>query len=162
MRAGIALGSNLGDRSAILTEAIGHLRDLHEDGAFLVSSFHETDPVDCPPGSSLFLNGVLELETSLEPFQLLQRLQSLERRFGRPSDHGMNQPRTLDLDLLYCDEMTLLHPELVLPHPRITERLFVLAPLTEIRPDLRLPGWDYSSGEYLFRIRNKASYHAAC
>ena len=162
MRAGIALGSNLGDRNAILTEAIGHLRDLHEDGEFLVSSFHETYPVDCPPDSPLFLNAVTELETSLPPLELLQRLQTLELVAGRPRVHGLNQPRTLDLDLLYCDEMTLLVPELVLPHPRITERLFVLAPLTEIRPDLRLPRWDYSSGEYLFRIRNKESYTPAC
>jgi 2-amino-4-hydroxy-6-hydroxymethyldihydropteridine diphosphokinase len=155
MRAGIALGSNLGDRAATLAEAIGHLKSLHEDGEFLVSSVFETEPVDCPPGSSLFLNGVLELETSLEPLQLLQRLQTLERRFGRPSDHGVNQPRTLDLDLLYCDEMTLQLPELELPHPRITERLFVLAPLAEIRPEIKLSGWVYSCEEYLFRIRNK-------
>ena len=161
MRAGIALGSNLGDRCAILTEAIGHLRDLHGDGEFLVSSFHETDPVDCPPGSPLFLNAVTELETSLPPLELLQRLQALEFTAGRPRVHGFNQPRTLDLDLLYCDEMTLLLPELILPHPRITERLFVLAPLTEIRPDLRLPEWDHSCAEYLFRIRNKVSYPTA-
>ncbi len=161
MRAGIALGSNLGDRNAILKEAIGHLRELHEDGEFLVSNFLETDPVDCPPGSPLFLNAVIELETSLPPLELLQRLQALELAAGRPRVHGLNQPRTLDLDLLYCDEMTLLLPELVLPHPRMTERVFVLAPLAEIRPDLKLPGWDYSCEEYLFRIRNKESYTTA-
>ena len=161
MRAGIALGSNLGDRSAILKQAIGHLRDLHEEGEFLVSSFHETDPVDCPPGSPLFLNAVTELETSLPPLELLQRLQTLELAAGRPRVHGLNQPRTLDLDLLYCDEMTLLLPELVLPHPRMTERIFVLAPLAEIRPDLKLLGWDYSCEEYIFRIRKKESYTTA-
>ena len=91
----------------------------------------------------------------------LQRLQALELAAGRPRVHGLNQPRTLDLDLLYCDEMTLLLPELVLPHPRMTERVFVLAPLAEIRPDLKLPGWDYSCEEYLFRIRNKESYTTA-
>ena len=155
MRAGIALGSNLGDRSAILTEAIGHLRDLHEDGAFLVSSFHETDPVDCPPDSPLFLNAVTELETSLPPLELLQRLQAVELSAGRPRVHGLNQPRTLDLDLLYCDEMTLQLPGLELPHPRITKRLFVLAPLAEIRPELKLSRWLYSCEEYLSRISNK-------
>jgi len=154
MRAGIALGSNLGDRNAILTEAIGQLRDLHEEGEFLVSGLHETWPLNCPPGSPLFLNGVLELGTSLEPLILLQRLQSLEAASGRPEYRGINEPRTLDLDLLYCDEMTLQLPELELPHPRIAERLFVLAPLAEIRPDLKLSGWTYSCEEYLSKIRN--------
>ena len=158
MRAGIALGSNLGDRNAILTEAIGHLRDLHEEGEFLVSGLHETWPMNCPTGSPLFLNAVVELGTSLEPLILLRRLQSLEMASGRPEYRGINEPRTLDLDLLYCDGMTLHFPELELPHPRITERSFVLTPLAEIRPDLQLPGWPYTCQEYLLYIRNKGSY----
>ena len=155
MRAGIALGSNLGDRNAILTEAIGHLRDLHEEGEFLVSGLHETWPMNCPTGSPLFLNAVVELGTSLEPLILLRRLQSLEMASGRPEYRGINEPRTLDLDLLYCDGMTLHFPELELPHPRITERSFVLTPLAEIRPDLQLPGWPYTCQEYLLYIHNK-------
>jgi len=159
MRAGIALGSNLGDRNAILTEAIGHLRDLHEGGEFLASSLHETWPMNCPSGSPLFLNAVVELETSLDPLILLRQLQSLEMASGRPEYRGINEPRTLDLDLLYCDEVTLNLPELKLPHPRITERSFVLAPLAEIRPHLQLPGWSHRCEEYLFYIRNKESYY---
>jgi 2-amino-4-hydroxy-6-hydroxymethyldihydropteridine diphosphokinase len=160
MRVGIALGSNLGDRHSILTEVIDQLRALHQGGDFLVSTLHETEPVDCPPGSPVFLNGVVELESSLEPIVLLHRLQALEVAFGRPVHHGINQPRTLDLDLLYCDGMTLKSSELVLPHPRITERLFVLSPLAEIRPDLQLPGWSYSCDKYLSEIHNKYSYHS--
>ncbi|MEY2906674.1 MAG: 2-amino-4-hydroxy-6-hydroxymethyldihydropteridine diphosphokinase [Verrucomicrobiota bacterium] len=155
MRAGIALGSNLGNRSALLEAAISQLRTLHEQGEFLISSLHETDPVDCPPGSESFLNGVVELDTSLAPLELLQRLQHLELASGRPRVHGRHAPRTLDLDLLYCDGMTLHHPDLELPHPRITERHFVLAPLHEIRPDLLLPGWSMNCADYLFRISNK-------
>lgn len=153
MRAGIALGSNLGDKSALLNQAIGHLREIHESGEFLVSGFHETEPVDCAPGSPLFLNAVTEIGTSLAPLDLLHRLQELEIRSGRPRNHARNASRTLDLDLLYCDEMTLHHPELDLPHPRMTERSFVLAPLTEIRPELRLPGWEKSCSEYLLYLR---------
>ena len=138
MRAGIALGSNLGDRSALLKEAVGHLHFLHERGDFLSSTLRESDPVDCPPGSPPFLNGVVEMETSLAPLELLERLQALEVASGRPIDHGHHTPRTLDLDLLYCDEMTLRHPALELPHPHITKRPFVLVPLAEIRPDLLL------------------------
>jgi 2-amino-4-hydroxy-6-hydroxymethyldihydropteridine diphosphokinase len=155
MRAGIALGSNLGDRNAILTEAIGHLRDLHEEGEFLVSGLHETWPMNCPPGSPLFLNAVVELETSLEPLIFFRQLQSLEMASGRPEYRGINEPRTLDLDLLYCDGITLCLPELELPHPRITERSFVLVPLAEIRPDLQLPGWSFTCQEYLLRISTK-------
>ena len=155
MRAGIALGSNLGERRAILTEAIGHLREFHEHGEFLLSNLHETEPMDCPSGSPLFLNGVVELETSLPPLELLHQLQSLEVAAGRPRNHGINQPRHLDLDLLYYDRMTLCLPELILPHPRITARSFVLIPLAEVRPDLQLPGWDRRCSEYLLYIHNK-------
>jgi len=155
MRAGIALGSNLGDRNAILKEAIGHLQSLHEEGEFLVSSLHETEPIDCPPGSPLFLNAVVELETSLDPVILLRRLQSLEMASGRPEYRGINEPRSLDLDILYCDGMSLRISGLELPHPRISERSFVLTPLAEIRPDLKLPGWSHTCLEYLLIISNK-------
>jgi 2-amino-4-hydroxy-6-hydroxymethyldihydropteridine diphosphokinase len=153
MRAGIALGSNLGDKSTLLNLAIGHLMEIHDSGDFLVSGFHETEPVDCAPDTPAFLNAVVEIGTSLHPLDLLHQLQQLEIRFGRPKDHTRNASRTLDLDLLYCDEMPLNHPELHLPHPRMTGRSFVLAPLVEIRPDLRLPGWDKTCKEYLSDIR---------
>jgi len=154
MRAGIALGSNLGDRNALIQEAIGHLRMLHESGDFLLSSLHETEPVDCAPGTPSFLNAVVEIGTSLQPLELLHRLQGQEIRSGRPKMHPRNASRTLDLDILYCDEMTLHHPELELPHPRMLDRAFVMAPLAEIRPELKLPGWQMSCLEYLSIIRN--------
>lgn len=153
MRAGIALGSNLGEKSALLNQAIGHLREIHESGDFLVSGFHETEPVDCAPDTPSFLNAVAEIGTSLTPLELLHRLQQEEIRSGRPKNHARNASRTLDLDLLYCDGMTLQHPELELPHPRMTERSFVMEPLAEIRPDLRLPGWEMTCAEYLLQIR---------
>jgi 2-amino-4-hydroxy-6-hydroxymethyldihydropteridine diphosphokinase len=156
MRAGIALGSNLGDRECTLKQAIGHLKELHESGSFLVSGFHETEPEGCPPESPRFLNAVAEISTSRSPLDLLHDLQELEIRAGRPRLHERNGPRTLDLDLLYCDEMTLRHPDLELPHPRMLERAFVLAPLSEIRPDLKLPSWEMSALKYLLNInKNK-------
>jgi 2-amino-4-hydroxy-6-hydroxymethyldihydropteridine diphosphokinase len=153
MRAGIALGSNLGDKSALLNQAIGHLREIHESGDFLLSGFHETEPVDCAPGTPTFLNAVAEIGTSLTPLELLHRLQHEEIRSGRPKNHARNASSALDLDLLYCDEMTLHDPELELPHPRMTERAFVMAPLAEIRPGLKLPGWEMTCSEYLQYIR---------
>lgn len=157
MRAGIALGSNLGDRRALMLQAIEDLRAIHEGevDTFLTSSLLETEPQDCPPDSPRFLNSVVELETSLLPMPLLARLQAFEVASGRPSDHGYHTPRSLDLDLLYCDEMTLDTPLLRLPHPGIRDRLFVLMPLAEIRPELRLPTWEASCSEYLRLIHNK-------
>lgn len=155
MRAGIALGSNLGNRHAHLTEAILQLRKLHERGEFLCSSCHETKPLDCPPESTAFLNVVIELETSLQPLPLLDKLFSLEIDAGRMRNHAYHAPRTLDLDLLYCDNMTLKSELLEIPHPRIRERYFVLKPLSEIRPNLRLSGWSKTCREYLLFISNK-------
>ena len=156
MRAGIALGSNLGDRHALLSQALKNLQEIHEGepASFLASSILETEPQDCPPDSPHFLNSVVELETSRHPVELLKLLQALEVASGRPSDHGHQSPRSLDLDLLYCDEMTLDTPSIQLPHPSIRERLFVLKPLAEIRPELQLPSWDASCSEYL-RILHK-------
>lgn len=158
MRAGIALGSNLGDKKSLLNQAIGHLKGLHETGNFLISSFHETDPVDCAPGTPPFLNAVAEIGTSRSPLDLLRHLQQVEISSGRPTNHARNVSRTLDLDLLYCDEVTLCVSELQLPHPRMMERIFVMEPLAEIRPDLRLPGWTKSCSEYFFDLRKKKSF----
>lgn len=141
MRAGIALGSNLGDRLNFLREARQLLFALHDGPApFLCSKVYETEPVDCPADSPRFLNAAVELTTSLAPLELLPRLQSIEQKLGRPSDHTFHGPRTLDLDLLYCDNLQLSLDGLTLPHPKIAERLFVLMPLGDICPDRILPG----------------------
>ena len=149
MRTGIALGSNLGDRHSHLDGAVASLKSLHEQGLFLTSYYYETEPQDCPPDSPHFLNAVIELDTSLHPLRLLKKLQALEVLAGREKDHPFHAPRSLDLDILYFGEFFLNTPELELPHPRINERLFVLQPLAEIRPDLRLPGYSLTCLEYL-------------
>jgi 2-amino-4-hydroxy-6-hydroxymethyldihydropteridine diphosphokinase len=153
MRAGIALGSNLGDRRATLEAALVDLKALNAAGVLLVSPFIETTPFDCPQGSPLFLNGVVELETSLTPLELLGKLQALELKYGRKKIHAHNAPRRLDLDILYCDFLHLQLPELEIPHPRMTQRAFVMEPLAEIRPDLILPGWQMTCREYLLNIK---------
>lgn len=137
-RAGIALGSNLGDRLGFLREGLLSLRKLDESGSVLVSGLYESDPVGCADGDPAFLNAVVEITTSLAPRELLARTQETERSCGRlPVDErSTNAPRPLDLDLLYLDEVKLDSPELILPHPRMLERSFVLLPLAEIRPDL--------------------------
>lgn len=141
MRAGIALGSNLGDRMAELRAGRGFLRGLHRgEGDVLVSAVYETEPVDCAPGTPAFLNAVVEIETSIEPERLLPLIRGHEETRGRRGGGPPNAPRTLDLDLLYADDLQLQGKDLVLPHPRMAERRFVLQPLADIRPDLVLPG----------------------
>jgi 2-amino-4-hydroxy-6-hydroxymethyldihydropteridine diphosphokinase len=90
----------------------------------------------------LFLNAVIEICCTLPPLDLLHRLQRIEELMGRPSGHAHHAPRTIDLDILYYDNLHFTLPELTLPHPRIHERPFVLCPLGDIRPDLILPGRD--------------------
>ena len=140
MRAGIGLGSNLGDRGRTLREAIARLRELSDaPERDRVSSLYETQPVGCAPGTPPFLNAVMEIETELAPLTLLARLQDLEQASGRPAVRAKNEPRQLDLDLLYLGNLTLNDQQLQLPHPLLAVRLFVLAPLAEIVPDLILP-----------------------
>lgn len=141
MHFGIALGSNLGDRVDNLRRGVALLRErvagLRITGAGRV---YETKPVDCAPGTQAFLNTVLEVEADLTPQQLHAQLKAVEQQLGRPEKRERNSPRTLDLDLLYADDVITTDPELILPHPRLHLRRFVLQPLADIRPRLHLPG----------------------
>ena len=135
MRVGIALGSNLDDRLENLRAARRYIFGLHENrGPFLCSRIYETEPVDCPPGSAPFLNAAIELACTLPPLDLLKKLQHIEQILGRPLNHAHHAPRTIDLDILYYDNLAFTLPELTLPHTRITERAFVLQPLADIAP----------------------------
>jgi 2-amino-4-hydroxy-6-hydroxymethyldihydropteridine diphosphokinase len=127
----IALGSNLGDREGTIRAALG---DLEEQGDIRVrccSSLHETQGVGGPPGQGPYLNAVAEVETELSPRALLERLQEVERRHGRRRTVP-DAPRTLDLDLLLYGERVVNEPDLIVPHPRMWERPFVMEPLCEI------------------------------
>lgn len=135
-RVGISLGSNLGDRLAHLRRAIALLQPHRCSPHLLLSPIFETEPVDCPPGSGAFYNAVIEIETDLPPLELLEATQAIEAAMGRPARRETNAPRPIDLDLLYYDAIEFESPELILPHPRLTQRAFVLRPLLAIRPDL--------------------------
>jgi 2-amino-4-hydroxy-6-hydroxymethyldihydropteridine diphosphokinase len=138
----IALGSNLGDSRKVIHGAMDRLETFSAT-PLLRSSLIETDPVDCPPGSPKFINAVVGLKplSGETPESLLVKLQSLEKEFGRLPKTIFNEPRPLDLDLIYFKNETLNNLELILPHPRAHMRQFVLAPLAEIAPTLHLnPG----------------------
>ncbi|MDE1154545.1 MAG: 2-amino-4-hydroxy-6-hydroxymethyldihydropteridine diphosphokinase [Acidobacteriaceae bacterium] len=151
MRAAIALGSNLssayGDPSATVREAMLQLRTLGTVQA--VSSLYRTAPVgyvDQPD----FVNAAAVLETDLSALPLLRALLALEQNFGRDRTAGPAKgPRTLDLDLLLYGQQVLAEPELILPHPAMRERRFVLEPLAEIAPEWMYPGSDRSVAELL-------------
>lgn len=131
-RAFLGLGSNLGDRARHLAEAIGV---LVAGGNASVSLLYETDPVGGPGGQGAYLNVVVELDTDLTARQLLALCHRLEAAAGRVRQERWG-PRTLDVDLLWVDGVTVDESDLVVPHPRMWERRFVLAPLRELAPDL--------------------------
>ncbi|MDD5140361.1 MAG: 2-amino-4-hydroxy-6-hydroxymethyldihydropteridine diphosphokinase [Verrucomicrobiales bacterium] len=137
----VALGSNLGDSRQIILDAMARLQNF-SDAPILKSSLWQTMPVDCPPDSPKFVNAVVGLlpRTDETPELLLTKLREVEREFGRIPKKNLNEPRPLDLDLIAFGSETRDTPELILPHPRAHLRRFVLQPLSEIAPDLILPG----------------------
>ena len=139
-RAYIALGSNLGDREAVIRAAVGALGEKDGVEVAALSTLIDTEPVGVV-GQPRFLNGVVAVDTDLSPRELLDVLLALERRFGRQRDpadpHG---PRTLDLDLLLYGDDAIDEPGLRVPHPRMHLREFVLGPLAELAPGLEVPG----------------------
>ena len=146
----IALGSNLGDSRRQVASAIQRLQALSRE-PLLQSSFWQTTPVDCPPGSPPFVNAAVGLVPlpGESPESLLAKLQALEREFGRPPKRFVNEPRPLDLDLISFGRERRATPELSLPHPRAHQRRFVLEPLSEIVPELVLPGQDRTVADLL-------------
>jgi len=140
MRTAVALGSNLGNRLDNLRVARQQLCELTDiQPPVLASAIYETDPVDCEPGAPKFLNAVVEFGYDGDPLQLLRKLRSVEDALGRPREHARNVSRKIDIDLLYIGETEINEGELVLPHPRMHLRKFVLQPLADIRPELILP-----------------------
>jgi 2-amino-4-hydroxy-6-hydroxymethyldihydropteridine diphosphokinase len=146
----VALGSNLGDSRHIILEAMARLQNLSGQ-PMLKSSLWQTSPVNCPPGSPMFVNAVVGLEPceGETPESLLQKLRHLEKEFGRHAKKVLNEPRPLDLDLIAFGSEIRNIPELILPHPRAHQRQFVLQPLSEIAPELVLPGQGKTVGQLL-------------
>ena len=130
----LALGSNLGDRAAHLHAAIALLDATAGIDVRRVSSFIETASVGGPEDAPAFLNAVVHIETSLPPRQLLEACMAVEAAEGRVRT-SRNAPRTLDVDVLLYGDATIDEPGLIVPHPRLHERAFVLVPLCELAPE---------------------------
>ncbi|HEY6720108.1 MAG TPA: 2-amino-4-hydroxy-6-hydroxymethyldihydropteridine diphosphokinase [Burkholderiales bacterium] len=137
-KAFIGLGANLGEPEAHVRRALAALADLPGTRLVIASSFYRSAPVGVVAQPD-FINAVAEIETALGARALLEALLAAERRFGRRREFP-GAPRTLDLDLLLYGDCVIAEPELIVPHPRMHQRAFVLAPLVEIAPDIAIPG----------------------
>ena len=143
IRAALGIGGNIGDSADYLVRARQALEALPGTGVVAVSSVYETDPVgyaDQPP----FLNAVLLVETALSPRALLGACLGIEAALGRVRTFR-NAPRVVDIDVLVMEGVCSQEDELILPHPRMTERGFVLVPLEDLFPDGQVLGWDFSA-----------------
>ena len=136
MRAFLGLGSNLGDRWRYLRDAVAALPEVAA-----VSPVYETEPVGGPEGQGRYLNLVVELDTDLTPRQLLDLARRLEEAAGRVRAERWG-PRTLDVDVLLVGDLAVDEPDLVVPHPRMWERRFVVAPLADLAPELVPRDWE--------------------
>jgi 2-amino-4-hydroxy-6-hydroxymethyldihydropteridine diphosphokinase len=153
MRTAVALGSNLGDRLENLRAARKAMFGLSNmKPPILSSAIYETEPVDCEPGADKFLNAVIEFDYEGGPASLLEQLMRIEQAQGRRRDHPKNVSRTIDIDLLYCGDHNIEDERLQLPHPRMHLRKFVLQPLSDIRPELILPGQTKTVNELLHEV----------
>jgi 2-amino-4-hydroxy-6-hydroxymethyldihydropteridine diphosphokinase len=149
----LSLGSNVGDRAKNLTTAITLLKQagirVHK-----VSSIYETEPVDYLE-QDWFLNCVVEIETDLSARELLRELRAIEARMGSKKPFAKG-PRLIDLDILLYGDESIDSEELVVPHPRMLQRRFVLAPLAEIAPGLRHPSWPGTAAEMLAKMTDRS------
>lgn len=153
----IAAGSNLGDAAASIRRAFAALAASPLIQSARLSPLYQTEPVrvapDGPDPGGAYVNAAIIAESSATPHRLLDLLHQIERQGGRDrarSPHGA--PRPIDLDLLLVEGVVLNSPELTLPHPRMHERAFVLAPLADIAPDMHVPGQGATVAELLARL----------
>lgn len=136
----IALGGNVGEVRETFRKAIANICGMAQAALVARSSDYETPPWG-DEQQAPFINACIEIGTSLDPHALLFTLHKVEKKFGRDRAHERRWgPRTLDLDILAYDDVTIDKPELTLPHPRLFERAFVLVPLVEIAPDRLIAG----------------------
>ncbi len=133
----LSLGSNKGDRHKFIRRGIAFLSKLGKITS--ESSIYETSPVGMGDHANYFMNSVIVLESSIEPYDLLNSIKQFERNTGRNLVNSHLQPRKIDIDILFADDLRINSPILTIPHPEIEKRRFILEPLSEIIPDFTHP-----------------------
>ena len=155
----VGLGSNVGDRDAMLRAALEQLEGLPQTSLLKVSAFYETEPVGVVD-QPWFLNAVVQLDSDLSPGQLMWNLLRIERGLGRIR-RDRRGPRTIDLDLLLAGDLVLDEPGLIVPHPELLQRAFALVPLVEIEPQLVHPVTGETLLQHLARLGSGQTVHRA-
>ncbi|MDE2180925.1 MAG: 2-amino-4-hydroxy-6-hydroxymethyldihydropteridine diphosphokinase [candidate division NC10 bacterium] len=150
-RAYIGIGSNLGGRIERCQEAIRAMAEITGVTVIRASSLYEAAPVP-PAFGSWFVNGVIAAQTELTPEVLLFELQRIEQSMGRAAERARGVDRSIDLDLLLMGSQIVEQPDLILPHPRLHQRRFVLVPLCELDSDLRHPVFGVTMRQLLDRL----------
>ncbi len=149
----IGLGSNKGDRVRLIAEAVRKVKRLPLTRVLALSSLFETAPVQVRGG--FFINAVMAVATEMDPRQLLESLMKTETEMGRKREGKGPAPRNIDLDLLLYGDLVVREKSLIVPHPGILDRRFVLEPLAEIAPDLRIPLPDGTFSEAVSTLKDR-------
>lgn len=151
MEAGFSLGSNIGDRKELLHRALEAIVALEDVEVTAKSKLYETRPVDVREvfKDMVFLNAVVIVESIKTPFEWLSAVQQIEKNLWRRRGPHANDPRTIDIDIIYTGNLVINEANLIIPHPRWQKREFVVRPLADVRPDLKLPGARLTVAELL-------------
>lgn len=159
---GIGLGSNSGDRLALLRTARDRLATLPGVTHIDQSTLYQTEPVDVRPehAQTLFLNAAVLLRGQMDLPQIWNACRSIETALGRVRTHDHHAPRTIDLDLLFADALVLHTPDLQIPHPRWHERRFVVAPLADLIPNHRIPLTHFTIAQLLATLPHRPEVFA--
>ena len=155
----VGLGSNIDNRREMFRRALEMMDNIPDTKVTALSPLYYTDPIDCPGGGE-FLNGVARLQTKLEPLEFWKSLAEVEIKLER-KDKGKSRPRTIDLDVLLYGCLEFNSPSLVIPHPRIAGRAFVLRPLFDLAPDAVVPPDNLTVAELWQPAANKSGVRPA-
>ena len=153
----VGFGSNLGDRGEFCDRAVTLMGLLPQTQCVAISSYYESEPIDPDGtlGTTWFYNGIVKLETQLSPHHLWEICRETERALGR-TDEDRSGPRTLDLDILFFDQQLVHESGLIIPHPRLHLRRFVLVPLVELDPHWIHPTFNQTSEQLLLQLQDKS------
>ncbi|MBF0573512.1 MAG: 2-amino-4-hydroxy-6-hydroxymethyldihydropteridine diphosphokinase [Desulfamplus sp.] len=149
----ISIGSNMGDKYANCIMGIEHIKKLNGTEVLEVAQFYKTEPVDYKD-QDWFINSVLKIKTELEPETLMINLKKIEQQLGQYEKKVRFGPRILDLDIIFYGDMVINKDNLIIPHPRMDKRCFVLKPLCDIAPEIIHPILGYSAKELLKEVED--------